>query len=583
MYHLSGLKNGQRTKIRYGVNVLITLIGMLSIIFLVLGFILPSLRLELLGLLGLASEAGNQFTEAVSFHSIYSIVQLILNEAIFIDTFAQYVGLGTLVALLILTSLIVPITLVLSLLIIWFVPMKRRRRNHLLVFIDILKAWQYIEVYIISIIVAAWQLGGVSEFLFNEDFCKGSDELFSQLAYYGVISEEESKYKCFYNQGDVWIGVIFLILSSLMIFWLSNFVLMATNQKHIDDDENNKTYKTSISQAEDEISIIADRIKPPAVKFTDAFPLFLSSSFSSSILKFMTSTTNKTFNQSEETFNKDLYEKTFEASLQKEDISNAEVLKNQINVLTAQLNEEKMKNNDPLYINKIPKTDPQTIMKEKINVVNQEESLMKEMRQTKIDEQIEFDANTVLPSYVDENSMLSTQLQESSNSEICEKESIQNNVVTEAFSLREATTNAEILKNQINMLSAQLNNEKMKNYGLLDKNIMLNTDLRTLTEGKNSIKSQKGNLSQQMKQIKIDKQGEFDASPALTSHSVIVPGTKIQDLDITTTNSGTKDSVDATSIRRNAERLLSLANEATYRGELRRSAQASTLPHGRLS
>jgi len=276
-YRIGCLQDSPRVKIRKGVNVFVIFLGFLSILFLVLGCTLPSLRLELFGLLGLIYEAGNQFEEAVAFHSILTIAQLIFDQANFIESLGQYFGLTVLITLMFLTAFLVPIVLVITLLCVWFVPMRRRRRNQILVSIDILKAWQYIEVYIISIIVAAWQLGGISEFMFNEEYCKDYDEEFSIMEYYGLINEEDSAHKCFYNKADVWTGAIFLTLAAIMISWLSNFVLKATKQKHNDDDDN-ETFNAAIdtlTEISNEESTSNTDIKPPTLQFTDIFQLYL--------------------------------------------------------------------------------------------------------------------------------------------------------------------------------------------------------------------------------------------------------------------------------------------------------------------
>jgi len=263
---------GEKLKIRKGVNIMIAILGFLSVVFLLLGCFLPSLRLEVFGLVGLILESGDQSEEAITFHSIYSMVQLIMNEAKFIDTAPQYFGLWTLICILVMTSMIVPALLMFVVLLVWFVSMTRQARDRYLLVIDMLKAWQYVEVYIISMFLAAWQLGGISEFMLNDAYCEELRTQFSVMAHYGFLGEDNAQ--CFYNQASVSIGTIFLVLSSLISFCLTNFVLKATKQKHEEDDADVQKMDLYLEDMDDDVINVSD-IDPPAVQFTDIFQLFL--------------------------------------------------------------------------------------------------------------------------------------------------------------------------------------------------------------------------------------------------------------------------------------------------------------------
>merc|ERR1712232_411827 len=65
-FHYNGNLLGHGLKVRRGVNEMIAFFGIFSVISLFLGCYLPSIRLEIFGLLGLVLESGNQFEEAVS-------------------------------------------------------------------------------------------------------------------------------------------------------------------------------------------------------------------------------------------------------------------------------------------------------------------------------------------------------------------------------------------------------------------------------------------------------------------------------------------------------------------------------------
>merc|ERR1712157_569741 len=122
------------------------------------------------------------------------MADLMMNLASLLDIPRYYAGLGTLATLLILTVLIVPLLQIQTLLVQWFVPLKRIGRNRLNTLIEILQAWQYMEVYILSLIVASWQLGDISEFMIN-DYCGALENFFGSLLYYGILGESDAQ--CF--------------------------------------------------------------------------------------------------------------------------------------------------------------------------------------------------------------------------------------------------------------------------------------------------------------------------------------------------------------------------------------------------
>jgi hypothetical protein len=77
-------------------------------------------------------------------------------------TYKDYVGLGTLSLVAILTVLIAPILQLVALLAQWFMSLNRHQRKELSLSIEIIQAWQYVEVYLIAIVVGSWQLGPIS-------------------------------------------------------------------------------------------------------------------------------------------------------------------------------------------------------------------------------------------------------------------------------------------------------------------------------------------------------------------------------------------------------------------------------------
>jgi len=157
---------------------------------------------------------------------------MISSQARYLDTAKDYTGLGLLTSLLVITVLLMPLFQAMSLLVSWFAPLSRELRARNEVLYEILSAWQYMEVYVLSILIAAWQLGGVSEYMINE-YCGALESTFNSLSFYGLLKEEDAQ--CFRINVGVKTGTWLLVGGSLLLFALSNFISGAARQKRLDD------------------------------------------------------------------------------------------------------------------------------------------------------------------------------------------------------------------------------------------------------------------------------------------------------------------------------------------------------------
>jgi len=207
---------------------------LLSFIVLVIcGCSLPSFNIEILGIVGLAVESGNEFKEAKTYYSVFDLAHMIMEQARYINKVPDTIGLGTLASLLVITVFIVPLAQAASLLAQWFAPMSRRQRSINTVFNEMLSAWQYMEVYVLSIIIAAWQLGGVSEFMLNA-YCDPLEETFQFLSYFGILKNDDAQ--CFRVDATVETASWLLVAASLILCILNHFIGAAARQKKQDDD-----------------------------------------------------------------------------------------------------------------------------------------------------------------------------------------------------------------------------------------------------------------------------------------------------------------------------------------------------------
>jgi len=263
-----------RTWVNYA---LISLVSS-SAAFIIAGCIFPSFSIEVFGLLGVAVESGQESREAKTYHSVFTVIKLLFEQAKFLEIVKNYVGLGSFSVIFALTVLLVPILQSLVLLGHWFVPMTMKQRMKMSVLVEILQAWQYAEVYVIAIFVASWQLGPISSFMVNS-YCDSLDGFFSELVFYGILKNEDAQ--CFAVESSIEAGFFILAVGAILLTLMNAIVTKATKQYCRDLDELKR--QTQIQEhttsrmecAEEEQEINANHsestIHSPPVLFTDTF------------------------------------------------------------------------------------------------------------------------------------------------------------------------------------------------------------------------------------------------------------------------------------------------------------------------
>jgi hypothetical protein len=202
-------------------------------VLIICGCVLPSFGIEVLGLIGLAVESGNSFEQAKSLYSVFGLASMIMDQGRYLNTAKDLIGLGTLSSLLVVTVFLVPLAQAACNCIQWFAPMTKKQRSRTTVLNEILSAWQYMEVYVLSIIIAAWQLGGVSEYMVNV-YCEGLRGTFTSMAYYGILREEDAQ--CFRVDASVESASWILVVASIILCLVNHFIVSASNQKTQDDE-----------------------------------------------------------------------------------------------------------------------------------------------------------------------------------------------------------------------------------------------------------------------------------------------------------------------------------------------------------
>ena len=142
--------------VRNWVNYAMLFLGVILAVTVITGCILPSFSIETFGIIGIAVESGQQFEQAITNHSVISIVQMLFEEANFLNNIGDYIGITVLNCLFLCTVLIIPILQSICLILQWFLPLTTTQRTRMCVLNEILQDWQYIEVYILALFVASW-------------------------------------------------------------------------------------------------------------------------------------------------------------------------------------------------------------------------------------------------------------------------------------------------------------------------------------------------------------------------------------------------------------------------------------------
>ncbi len=249
-------------------SIVVTVLSAAFVGLLLIGCIIPSYSLEQFGLVGLVS------SEPYVAHDIFSTMKLLSDQADFTGVLSDRIGLGVLSFLLVLTVLIVPVVQISLSLWRWFRPMSSKTRFRFFVAIEALSSWQYIEVYLFSIIVASWQLGGVSKFLIN-DYCTGFEDTFARMQYYGLLDVNDAQ--CFSVSAKLESATWFLISASIVLSLINHIINSAAIQQEEDlkkEDLTSTAIKEIFPSDANEIEEDPNSNALEPIRFIDVYPCF---------------------------------------------------------------------------------------------------------------------------------------------------------------------------------------------------------------------------------------------------------------------------------------------------------------------
>ena len=156
---------------------------------------------------------------------------VLLQQAKFTGTFGDWIGLGSLSVIFVTTVCLIPIAHLCLNVYRWFKPMNRGQRRRIMVITEALAAWQYLDVYIVSIVIASWQLGPLSEFMIN-DYCGSLTGILTSLTYYDFIDGADAQ--CFQVEATVQIATWLLLVGAIVSSFLNHFIGKA--EQHFEHD-----------------------------------------------------------------------------------------------------------------------------------------------------------------------------------------------------------------------------------------------------------------------------------------------------------------------------------------------------------
>jgi len=284
VYKVGKSSKGSKLMIRSWVNILLIFFGLSVIALFIVGCSLPSLQIEYFGLVGIAVELGQAGVNAAKKYSLFQAVSVLIGIARYLGTPEQWVGLISLSLLIIFSTCLVPAVQTAVMLYLWYIPMDSdtSKRKKVVFFIEILQAWQYAEVYLLASLIACWQIGGISNFFFNDLVGEKLDGLLGSIVYYGMMNPEDAQ--MFHVVASMEFGAYLLFAAAIFLFFMSQFVMRAEMQQTLqlvrelrDNDKIGQKRRAELKDYNivESNKVLMKKIDPVSAQFTDYFKWLL--------------------------------------------------------------------------------------------------------------------------------------------------------------------------------------------------------------------------------------------------------------------------------------------------------------------
>jgi hypothetical protein len=269
---------GRTLQVRCWVNYILGFACAAATALILCGCFFPSFSLEILGILGLAVEFGQEGEgQAITSYGVWNIVKVLFEQAAFIGRVGDWIGLCTLAILFLSTVMLVPIVQLSLLMYTWFgsvavqSPARRRLRESL----EIVRAWQYLEVYLLSMIFATWQVGDISGFLLDDLASEPIKRLFDTFVNFGMLSSANARF--FRVTSQIQLGAYLLFAGAVVLATIDQFVSRGEAQQRQEEKELSIRASDIVTsalrengsgnEAHRKVSLLA----PGPIRFTDCF------------------------------------------------------------------------------------------------------------------------------------------------------------------------------------------------------------------------------------------------------------------------------------------------------------------------
>jgi len=194
-----------------------------TVCLIVAGCAYNSFATEVIGLVGVVLVYGEGASRHV-YTSVFDAVASLGRQAQ--GSVASFIGLYTLAFIFVLCVMVVPILQIFTLTLLWILPTTHGMQRLLLHANEVLASWQYLEVYMLAIVVTIIQMPQLSVFMVGDD-CDGILNILAKLVEGGILEfePEHDVTKCFQISVGFRIGSLFLLIASILLFLNTSFVL----------------------------------------------------------------------------------------------------------------------------------------------------------------------------------------------------------------------------------------------------------------------------------------------------------------------------------------------------------------------
>ena len=213
-----------RVQMRVWLRMFIISLLFAEVFLLFYGCVTKSFSISVDGIAGIIMDFGRTGSSTQAY-SVFDVAAAVIRQAE--DNLTSRLGLNCLAVLFITCALVVPAMQVLGITTLFALPLTLRQQKRMLIVNEILAAWQYLEVYIIALLVGLMQVGPISEHLIGE-LCDDLFPALEELFKLGLIEEKDMT--CLYISGEIENAMFVLCGAAFLLSCLSTGVTRAAER-----------------------------------------------------------------------------------------------------------------------------------------------------------------------------------------------------------------------------------------------------------------------------------------------------------------------------------------------------------------